>query len=84
MNKSLLTNVLALCVTIAGYLSPIHSELIFMVGIFALSGGVTNWLAVHMLFEKIPFLYGSGVIPNRFEDFKVGIKIGRASCRERV
>ncbi|MFT6333018.1 MAG: uncharacterized membrane protein YheB (UPF0754 family) [Lentimonas sp.] len=27
-----------------------------------------------MLFEKVPFLYGSGVIPNRFEDFKIGIK----------
>jgi uncharacterized membrane protein YheB (UPF0754 family) len=26
-----------------------------------------------MLFEKIPGLYGSGVIPNRFEDFKSGI-----------
>ena len=27
-----------------------------------------------MLFEKIPLLYGSGVISNRFEDFKAGIK----------
>ena len=41
---------------------------------FALSGGITNWIAIHMLFEKIPF-YGSGVIPKRFEEFKTGIKI---------
>jgi uncharacterized membrane protein YheB (UPF0754 family) len=27
-----------------------------------------------MLFEKVPFLYGSGVIPNRFEEFKASIK----------
>jgi len=27
-----------------------------------------------MLFEKIPFLYGSGVILERFEDIKLGIK----------
>ena len=27
-----------------------------------------------MLFEKVPLLYGSGVIPARFEDFKVAIK----------
>lgn len=27
-----------------------------------------------MLFEKVPGLYGSGVIPERFEDFKVGIR----------
>ena len=44
-----------------------------MAGLFALSGGLTNWLAIHMLFERIPFLYGSGVIPERFEDFKQGI-----------
>ena len=45
-----------------------------MTGLFALSGGITNWLAIHMLFEKAPFIYGSGVIPNRFEEFKTGIK----------
>jgi uncharacterized membrane protein YheB (UPF0754 family) len=27
-----------------------------------------------MLFERVPFLYGSGVIPTRFEEFKSGIK----------
>jgi uncharacterized membrane protein YheB (UPF0754 family) len=27
-----------------------------------------------MLFEKVPFLYGSGIIVRRFEDFKLGIK----------
>ena len=47
---------------------------ILMTGIFAFSGSITNWLAVHMLFEKIPFLYGSGVILDRFQDIKVGIK----------
>ena len=43
-------------------------------GLFALSGGITNWLAVHMLFERVPFLYGSGVIPIHFKEFKVGIR----------
>lgn len=42
--------------------------------LFALSGGITNWLAVHMLFERIPGFYGSGVIPLRFEEFKLGIR----------
>ena len=45
-----------------------------MAGLFALSGVITNWIAFHMLFEKIPFFYGSGVIPERFEEFKIGIK----------
>lgn len=44
------------------------------IGFFALSGAITNWLAIHMLFEKVPLLYGSGVIPNRFEEFKTSIK----------
>ena len=54
--------------------SPIYSTEIFMAGLFALSGGLTNWLAIHMLFEKIPLLYGSGVVPERFEEFKQGIR----------
>ncbi|MCV5959553.1 hypothetical protein OFO30_29685, partial [Escherichia coli] len=43
-------------------------------GLFAFSGAITNWLAIHMLFEKVPGLYGSGVIPARFEEFKLAIK----------
>ena len=74
MNKSLLTNLISATITIYGLFSPIYSTEIFMAGLFALSGGLTNWLAIHMLFEKVPLLYGSGVIPNRFEEFKNGIK----------
>ncbi len=72
MNKSLATNFLALICTLLGYVFANH--IVYTVGLFALSGAITNWLAVHMLFEKVPFLYGSGVIPARFEEFKVAIK----------
>lgn len=71
MNKSLITNGLALALVIIGFL--LDNNIVKMVGLFALSGAITNWLAVHMLFEKVPGLYGSGVIPERFEDFKAGI-----------
>ena len=73
-NKSLTTNLVALVIIAIGYTSPVYSEIIYMTGLFALSGGVTNWLAIHMLFEKVPFFYGSGVIPSRFKEFKLGIK----------
>ena len=73
-NKSLTTNLVALIIIAIGYTSPVYSEIIYMTGLFALSGGVTNWLAIHMLFEKVPFFYGSGVIPSRFKEFKLGIK----------
>ncbi len=72
MNKSLATNLIALIVTITAYL--IDHDVLFSIGIFALSGAITNWLAVHMLFEKVPGLYGSGVIPTHFEAFKLSIR----------
>jgi uncharacterized membrane protein YheB (UPF0754 family) len=72
VNKSLATNLIALIITLVAYY--LQQTTLFSVGIFALSGAVTNWLAVHMLFEKVPGLYGSGVIPARFEEFKLGIR----------
>jgi len=73
MNKSVLTNLTAVLITFIG-LFPIYNEIIFFTGLFALSGSITNWLAVHMLFDKVPFLYGSGVIPRNFVVFKAGIR----------
>jgi len=43
-------------------------------GLFAFSGGITNWLAVKMLFDKVVFLYGSGVIPRRFVEIRKALK----------
>ncbi|MEA2018699.1 MAG: DUF445 domain-containing protein [Campylobacterota bacterium] len=71
MNKSLGTNLIATLVVIVGFTT--QNNIVLTVGLFALSGAVTNWLAIHMLFEKVPFLYGSGVVENRFEQFKSSI-----------
>lgn len=72
VNKSVMTNLIALM--IIGIAYPLNSVVLKSIGFFALSGAITNWLAVHMLFEKVPLLYGSGVIPQRFEEFKASIK----------
>ncbi len=72
MNKSLLTNLIAAACFAAG--SYLSNPVLLTVGLFALSGGITNWLAVHMLFEKVPGLYGSGVIPAHFEELKSAIR----------
>lgn len=74
MNKSLITNIVSLTFIGAGFSSPIFSEELKSIGFFSFSGAITNWLAIHMLFEKVPGLYGSGVIPSRFKEFKEGIK----------
>ena len=71
MNKSDITNLITVLIMAYGYSNG--SETVFMVGLFALSGAVTNTLAIHMLFEKVPFLYGSGVIENKFDQFKLSI-----------
>ncbi|MBT5934586.1 DUF445 domain-containing protein [Sulfurimonas sp.] len=74
LNKSFITN-LGACILIG--LSFVFIEcanFLLFTGLFALSGALTNQLAIHMLFEKIPFLYGSGVVPLRFEAFKEAIK----------
>ena len=71
MNKSDITNIITVLIMAFGYSNG--NELIYMVGLFALSGAVTNSLAIHMLFEKVPFLYGSGVIESKFSQFKISI-----------
>jgi len=71
MNKSNMTNILSLIITILGY--AIKNDTVFMIGVFAFSGAITNSLAIHMLFEKVPFLYGSGVIESKFSQFKISI-----------
>ncbi|MAM69642.1 MAG: DUF445 domain-containing protein [Gammaproteobacteria bacterium] len=74
-DKAVLTNLTALLIVGIALLVEIpYQPVVLNTGLFALSGGVTNWLAVHMLFEKVPGFYGSGVIPARFEEFKFGIK----------
>ena len=74
INKSFITNTTALLLIALSFIQTEFSNLLLFTGLFAFSGAVTNQLAIHMLFEKVPFLYGSGVIPNRFEAFKESIK----------
>ena len=74
LNKSFLTNIIAISLIFLSFVESEFSSLLLLAGLFALSGAITNQLAIHMLFEKVPFLYGSGVIPNRFEAFKSAIK----------
>ncbi|NOU49293.1 DUF445 domain-containing protein [Pseudoalteromonas sp. JBTF-M23] len=73
MNKSYVTNTLALLAVLIGYFMQL--PIVFSIGIFALSGAMTNLLAIHMLFEKVPFLYGSGVIKLKFKQFKESISV---------
>ncbi|HFU74831.1 MAG TPA: DUF445 family protein [Arcobacter sp.] len=72
MDKTSLTNLVSSIIIVIGY--AIGSPIVLMVGLFALSGAITNTLAIHMLFHKIPFIYGSGVIEDRFDVFKDSIK----------
>ena len=74
INKSFITNLIALLLIALSFTILEFRDALLYTGLFALSGAVTNQLAIHMLFEKVPLLYGSGVIPLRFEAFKASIK----------
>jgi len=75
MTKSQLTDLISILLIVAGYLAPepYHTP-VLMAGLFAFSGAVTNQLAIHMLFHRVPGLYGSGVIERNFETFKDSIR----------
>ena len=73
-DKRLGTNLIAAALVVFGFwISEPWSKTLLNIGLFSLSGALTNWLAVYMLFERVPGIYGSGVVPLHFEDFKTGI-----------
>ena len=74
MNKTLTTNSVAALILVSSFIDSPYQNILFNIGAFALSGSLTNNLAVYMLFEKIPLIYGSGVVQNNFDQFKVAIK----------
>jgi len=73
--KELTTNLVATSIVAASFFTPENlSNHLFYTGAFALSGSLTNQLAIHMLFNKVPFLYGSGIIELKFKELKLSIK----------
>ena len=72
ISKSTLTDIVSIVLIGIGFSFGIDP--ILYTGLFAFSGAVTNQLAIFMLFNRVPFLYGSGVIEENFESFKASIK----------
>jgi hypothetical protein len=44
------------------------------VGLFGFIGGVTNWVAIEMLFVRIPYLIGTGVVAKQYKELREGIR----------
>ena len=75
MSKTLITNLTTIIIIIVSFFLPQEmSKHTLNVGLYALSGAITNSLAIYMIFHKVPLLYGSGVIEKNFEAFKHSIK----------
>ncbi len=75
ISKSTVVNIVSILLIASSFYVPAeYSKYLYYSGLFALSGAVTNWLAIYMIFNKIPFIYGSGVIELNFEKFKSSIK----------
>jgi len=75
LSKATITDIISVAFIGVGISLPEPYYLpILSIGLFAFSGAVTNQLAIYMLFNRVPLLYGSGVIENNFEVFKNSIK----------
>ena len=76
--KGNVSNLISLVLLLAGLWGRVEgingSEWVLAVGLFGFAGGTTNWLAVKMLFDRVPLLYGSGVIPARFRAIREAVK----------
>lgn len=74
-SKATITDMISVAFIGVGISLPeAYSLPILSIGLFAFSGAITNQLAIYMLFNRVPLLYGSGVIENNFEIFKDSIK----------
>ena len=77
-HKGNVSNLISFSLLVGGWAATekglVAGPWILAVGLFGFAGGITNWLAVKMLFDRVPLLYGSGVIPNRFEEIRAKIK----------
>lgn len=74
MSKSLITDVISILLIGISWIVPeVYQNAFLYTGLFALSGAITNQIAIHMLFERVPLLYGSGVIEKNFTTFKASI-----------
>jgi uncharacterized membrane protein YheB (UPF0754 family) len=76
MDKGTISTLISAATFLTGLLLPAGpvQAMVLSVGMFAFSGGVTNSLAVKMLFDRIPGLVGSGVIPGRFLEIRSELK----------
>ncbi|HVR73237.1 MAG TPA: hypothetical protein VMT52_02855 [Planctomycetota bacterium] len=76
MDKGTLSTLASASVFAAGFALPagLAREIVLSTGLLAVSGGITNSLAVKMLFDRIPGLAGSGVIPARFREIRSRVK----------
>jgi len=75
MKKSVYFNLFFLLLLVASFfVASEYAKYLYYTALFALSGAITNEIAIFMLFNKVPYLYGSGVIEKNFEKFKASIK----------
>jgi len=75
MSKQTLTDFVSVLFIALAFVLPLeYSHISLYIGLFAISGAITNQLAIYMLFERVPLLYGSGVIEKNFSTFKKSIK----------
>ena len=62
------------CISLPETFGQAVARWVLAAGLFGFAGGITNWLAIKMLFDRVCNLPGSGVIPMRFKEIRQVIK----------
>ncbi|KAL5272267.1 hypothetical protein ACHWQZ_G000475 [Mnemiopsis leidyi] len=79
-NIALAFSILIICIgstsmfAVKNPVSDDAGKFLMSIGLFAFSGGFTNWIAIQMLFYKIPLVYGSGVLRRRYKAIRRAMK----------
>jgi hypothetical protein len=82
-NKGDISNICTFCLFLFALLLRTggvntFNEYLLAMGLFGFAGGITNWLAIKMLFDIVkigPYmLAGSGVIPRQFKQIRLVVK----------
>lgn len=86
LEKGFLSNLTTFSLMVIGFFMVLAAKLngvgnkyyigqyVLAVGLFGFSAGFTNWIAIKMLFDRVPFLYGSGIIPRQFKQIRQAVK----------
>lgn len=80
-NPGNISNMIGMAIMISGFAVWIATDkknktgyYLRSIGLQAFAGGLTNWIAIQMLWNKIPYLAGTGIILEKYDEIRDALK----------